>query len=147
MKLFRKILNGSLVVLNIFLALTAFAGGVGLLAGLNTPPVEQLNGSIFKDFTIPGLALFVLVGGGGLLAAILLIRKSKFSILFSIAAGMIIMFFEFVEVQAIGAPAGVAQTLQIFYYGLGTLIVCVSMGLWFIDLLTDPNQKNKAISI
>ena len=51
-----------LIVLAFFLALTAFAGGIGLLAGLNAPPVELLKGSPFSDYTIPGLSLFVLVG-------------------------------------------------------------------------------------
>ena len=134
MSLFRKTLYVTLVVLTIFLALTGFLGGIGLLADLNAPPVEQLQGSIFKDFTIPGLALFFVVGGSALVATILLIRKSRFALLFSATAGIIIMFFEFVEVLIIGSPVGVARTLQIFYFGLGTLIEIVSLGSWFLDL-------------
>jgi hypothetical protein len=134
MKLFRKILHGCLILLTAFLAITGFLGGVGLLAKLNAPPLEQLNGTIFTDWTIPGLSLFVIVGGSALIAAILLFRKSKYAGLFSATAGIIIMFFEFVEVLVIGSPAGIARTLQIFYFGLGTVIEIVSMGLWFIDL-------------
>jgi hypothetical protein len=63
-----------------------------------------------------------------------LIRKSEFAILFATTAGVIIMFFEFVEILAIGSPAGIARTLQIFYFGLGTAIVVASMGTWFLDL-------------
>jgi hypothetical protein len=136
MKQIRKILNVALIILTIFLALTSILGGIALLAGLNAPPVSQLEGTMFKDWTIPGLSLLLIVGGSALFAAILLLRKSKFAILISAAAGIIIMFFEFVEVMVIGSPAGVARTLQIFYFGLGTLIVIVSMGIWFIDLST-----------
>ena len=134
MKYFRKTLYVALIVLTIFLALTALAGGIQLLEGTYAPSVDMLSGSLFKDYTIPGLALGLIVGGSAIFAAVLLIRKSKYSILFATTAGVIIMFFEFVEVLAIGSPVGVARTLQIFYYGLGTVIVVVSMGTWFLDL-------------
>jgi hypothetical protein len=141
MKQVKKVTYVILAFLTAFLSLTGFAGGIGLLAGLNTPPVEMLNGSFFKNFTIPGLSLFGLVGGSALLAALLLIRKSKFAVLFALVSGFIIIFFEFVEVLVIGSPPGVAQTLQFFYFGLGTLIAIVSIGIWFIDLLSEPNLK------
>ena len=134
MKPFEKLLHVILIVLTVFLALTGFLGGIGLLADLNAPPLEQLQGSIFKDFTIPGLSLFLFVGGSALFAAILLIRKNKFDILFAATAGIIIMFFEFVEVLIIGSPAGVARNLQIFYFGLGTSIVVAAMGAWFLNI-------------
>ena len=134
MKLFQKSLYVVLIVLTIFLALTAVAGCVQLVEGTYAPPVEMINGSIFKDFTIPSLALGLIVGGSAIFATVLLIRKSKFSILFATTAGIIIMFFEFVEVMIIGSPAGIARTLQIFYFGLGTAITIASMGTWFLDL-------------
>jgi hypothetical protein len=132
-----KILRITLTVLTAFLALTAMLGGLALIANLNAPPLEQLQGSIFPSFTIPGLALFLLVGGGGLLAAILLIRKSLYATLSATTAGFLIMFFEFVEVLVIGSPAGVARTLQIFYFGLGTVIVILSLLTWFLQLQID----------
>lgn len=135
-----KILRIILIILTGFLALTAMLGGIGLVARLNAPPVEQLQGSIFKSFTIPGLALFFLVGGGALFATILLVRKSRFAILAAMAAGFIIMFFEFVEVLVIGSPPGIARTLQIFYYGLGTIVVAMSMLTWFLQLLADKRN-------
>jgi hypothetical protein len=140
MRLLRKTLNVVLIVLTFFLALTAVAGGIALLTGLNTPPVAMLQGSPFRDYTIPGLALTVIVGGSGLFAAILLLRKSKYATLFAATAGIIIMFFEFVEALIIGSPAGVARTLQIFYFGLGTLIVITALGLWFLDLRAEPSK-------
>jgi hypothetical protein len=134
MKLFEKTLYIILIILNIFLALSAIAGCIQLLEGTYAPPVDVLKGSIFKDFTIPGLALGLIVGGSALFATILLFRKSKFSILFSTTAGIIIMFFEFVEVLAIGSPPGGALELQILYFGTGIAIVVASMGTWFLNL-------------
>ena len=122
-----------LIVLTIFLALSAVAGGIQLLEGTYAPPIEMLNG-FFKDYAIPGLALGLIVGGSATFAAFLLIRKSPFATLFAATAGIIIMFFEFDEVLVIGSPVGMARNLQIFYFGLGTLIVIFSMAAWFLEL-------------
>lgn len=134
MALLRKILYSTLSILTGFLALTGFAGGLGLIFNWNAPPVEQLGNSVFTSYTVPGLALFLLVGGGALFATILLIRRNKYGLLFANTAGIIILFFEFVEVLVIGSPAGVARALQIFYFGVGTLITIFATGVWFIDL-------------
>jgi len=141
MKLATKSIHVLLIVLNIFLALTAFGGGIQLLIGFYIPPVEMLNGSPFKDFTIPGLALGIIVGGSAFFAAILLIRKNKFSILASVAAGLVIMFFEFVEALIIGSPAGPARFMQILYFGMGTVIASASLGQWFFELLSNQSSS------
>ena len=136
MNLLTKSIRVLLIVLTLFLSLAAFEGGVQLLIGFYTPPVEMLNGSIFKDFTIPGLALGIIVGGSALFTAILLIRKNKFSLPASVATGVIIMFFEFVEMLAIGSPAGPARFMQILFFGMGTVIIAASIGSWFVQLQT-----------
>lgn len=136
MNLLTKPIRVLLIVLTFFLSLAAFEGGIQLLIGFYTPPVEMLNGSIFKDFTIPGLALGIIVGGSALFTAILLLRKNKFSLLASVTTGVIIMFFEFVEMLAIGSPAGPARFMQIFFFGMGTVIIVASMGAWFIQIQT-----------
>jgi hypothetical protein len=138
MKLATKSIRILLIVLNFFLALTAFGGGIQLLVGFYVPPVEMLNG-IFKDFTLPGLALGIIVGGSALFAALLSIRKNKFSALASVAAGLIIMFFEFVEMLVIGSPAGPARFMQIMYFGMGTVIILSSMAAWFFELQRQTN--------
>ena len=134
MKRFRNALHVILIVLTAFLALTAIPGGVALIANFYAPPADMLAGSMFKDFTIPGLSLTFIVGGSALFAAFLLFRKNKYDIIFSATAGIIIMFFEFVEMLVIGSPAGPARFMQIWYFGLGTAIVIAAMGTWFLDL-------------
>jgi hypothetical protein len=136
MNRFRKVLYAILIVLNIFLALAAILGGTGILAGVNVPSVEVLKGSIFRGYFIPGRALLVIVGGSASLATILLMRKNKYTILSSTVAAIIIMCFEFVEAIVIGSPPGVAQFLQLFYFGLGTVIASIAMGVGGIELLS-----------
>ena len=132
-----KSIRTLLIVSTIFLALSAFAGCIQLLEGTYAPPVDLLTGSPFDSYVIPGLVLGLIVGGSAFFATVLLIRNSRFALLASIAAGLIIMFFEFVEVLVIGSPAGPAFALQVFYFGLGVLIVVVSLGQWFLGLSAD----------
>lgn len=141
MSLLRKTIYTILVVMILSLALTTALGGIALAANIIKMPVSLLLGSPFIDYTIPGLALALLVGGSALFAGVLLLRKSKFALLFANTAGVMIMFFEFVEVLVIGSPVGIARTLQILYFGLGTLIVIASMGIWFLDLAAEPGAQ------
>jgi hypothetical protein len=143
MRKIRKIINVSLIVLTGFLSLTSISGGIALLTGFYAPPVSQLEGTIFKSFLIPGIALSVIVGGSSFFAAMLLIYKNRFSSLISTVTGIVIMFFEFIEVLMIGSPHGAARTLQIFYFSLGTIIAIFSIFVWFIDIYLNINSGKK----
>ena len=134
MKLIRTIIRWALIILSIFLALSAIGGGIALVVGFNTPPVADLAGSPFSDYTIPGLALLVVVGGSAVLTAILLIRRHRFATLAALVAGLIIMVFEFVEVLAIGSPPGAAQVMQIIYFVVGVKMAGLAAVVWFLDL-------------
>lgn len=123
-----------LILLSIFLALTAIPGGFCLLTGIAAPPVDELKGSIFTDYTIPGLALMIIVGGSAIVAAVLLIRKHKYALFYSAIVGLIIMTFEFIEVLAIGSPTGAGLVMQIIYFVLGVVMVKCPLIILFIDL-------------
>jgi hypothetical protein len=131
----RKILRILLIVLTGFLGIPAILGGIALMRNLYAPPVDMLQGSPFTSFFLPGLALSVIVGGSALTAMILLIRWHPFGVLVALTSGIIIMFFEFIEVMVIGMPAGVSQFMQVFYFMLGTLICVVSVSILGIDQL------------
>jgi hypothetical protein len=135
-----KIVNVSLIILTGFLSITGALGGIALMANFYAPPTELLQGSVFNNFFIPGLALSIIVGGSALSATVHQLRKRKFANLFTTAAGVIIMFFEFVEVMIIGSPEGPARFMQIFYFGLGTLIVMAALGIRFLDLIASPRN-------
>ena len=128
----KTLLRILLFLLNGFLALTAIGGGIGLLADLNAPPVSSLAGSPFRDFTIPGLALLVVVGGTAVFATLLTARKHALAVYASVVTGAVIVVFEIVEVLAIGSPPGIARTLQIFYFSLGGLILALSFVDWVV---------------
>ncbi len=134
MKLFRSILYRILPFLTGLMALSAIGGGIALLFNLYAPPVAMLSRSIFSDYTVPGLSLLLLVGGSAVFAMVLLIRNSRYALLFSTTSGIVMLFFEFVEVVVIGSPVGPALVMQLFYAGLGTLITVFALGVWFLDI-------------
>jgi len=134
MQLRRKTLYTTLIILNIFLAFTAIPGGFCLLTGIAAPPVEELKGSVFTDYTIPGLVLMIIVGGSALFASILLMRKNTYAILCSAFVGLIIMTFEFVEVLAIGSPTGAGLVMQIIYFVLGIALVNCALFVLYLDM-------------
>lgn len=134
MQLLRKTLYTSLIILNIFLALTAIPGGFCLLTGIAVPPIEELRGSIFTDYTLPGLALMLIVGGSALIAAVMLIRKHNYALHYSAIVGLIIMAFEFIEVLAIGSPTGAGLVMQIIYFLLGTIMILVVLSLLHLEV-------------
>jgi hypothetical protein len=140
MKTLANFLRILLVIFTVLLAVAAIPGGIMLMVNFFAPPVEQLQGSLFKDFTIPGMALAVIVGGSAVLALIFLIKKSRFGPMLAATSGVIIMFFEFVEVLVIGSPAGAAQIMQIAFFGLGTLLMIASLGTWFLELAAKPQK-------
>ncbi|HUL54165.1 MAG TPA: hypothetical protein VLT83_12215 [Opitutaceae bacterium] len=117
----------SAIVLNVFLAITAVGGGLGLLTGANAPPVAALGRSPFKSYLIPGLALVILVGGSAAIAATLLVRRHRFARPATLVSAAAIILFEAVEIAAIGSPAGLARNLQILYLATGGLIGALAL--------------------
>ncbi len=143
MNRFLAVLRGAMVLLTGFLALSAIPGGIMLLAGVYAPPVQQLEGTVFSSFLVPGLALLVIVGGGALLALVLLMRRSRLAPVAAGLSGLFVMVFEFVEVLAIGSPPGPAFVMQVLYFGIGSALVCLA--LLFLrcgnDVHTAPEQR------
>lgn len=129
MSTLQKTLRVLLVTLVAFLAITAIPGGLALLLGINAPPVGMLQGSPFADFTIPGLTLMVVVGGSAAIATYLLVRRRGIGFFAAGLAGAVVMAFEFVQVLAIGSPAGPARVMQILYFFLGLTLVVASLVL------------------
>jgi hypothetical protein len=124
-----RVLRWVLIGLSGFLALTAIAGGIGLLSGAVAPPLEELAGSVFPDYTVPGLALMLVVGGLAAAATVLLLRRHRLAWAAAASAGAAIIGFEVVEVLVFGSPLGIARNLQVFYLGLGALLV--ALALWY----------------
>jgi hypothetical protein len=104
------------VALSAFNALSALAGGIGILLtdGLGMPP-SLLNGSPFISFTVPGIVLLTVVGGTQAVSLWLLLAKSESALLWTAVAGAGMVIWIFVET---GIIAGTSW-LQVLYFVTG----------------------------
>lgn len=131
-----------LTVLVTFLWITAIPGGLALLVGFYAPPTSMLEGSVFSDFTIPGLTLMVLVGGTAAAATFLLARGSRFALTGVSLSGIVVMAFEFFQVLVIGSPAGPSRVMQLLYFFLGLSLVAISLAVRLLELTARPGPPS-----
>ncbi|MDQ7817897.1 MAG: hypothetical protein RDU14_12800 [Melioribacteraceae bacterium] len=94
---FQNFIRYTLGILLLFAALNAFGGGYYGMAGAEGVPTEWLEGSPFSDYFIPGLILFVVVGGSFLFASIAVI--AKLSIARAAVICSVIVVFVWLSVQ------------------------------------------------
>ncbi len=119
----------SLFVLQTFVALTALDGALFVVPGL---PLEWLESGPFADYTLPAMALGLLVGGTAVAALIALLIRPELAGLASVSAGIVVVVFELVEIAVVGfAPKGGSLDeplawLQALYLAVG--IVEVGLG-------------------
>lgn len=111
-----------------FIALTAIGGGIALLVGAEGGrfPLEWLQGSIFKDYTMPALLLAVVVGGTSLAACIAVIRKARLSRWLLWLAGGAMMGFIIGEILILKQVPPGPTPIEIFYFALGLLVFLFS---------------------
>jgi len=132
-----KFVRFTLVVVEAFVGIWAVIGGVGLVTGaipLIQFPLSLLQGTLFSDFTIPGLALGILIGGSSLFAAAAILTRREVGVLASALAGLFTMGFEVVEVVSVNSKWGdafpIALVQQITIFVLGLTIFGLAEYLW-----------------
>lgn len=128
----------ALVVVNLFAALSAFAGAVGLVVGYMQIPLGVLDTTPFTDFTIPALLLGVVVGGSALAAALValfgprtltLFGQWRFDAAVSAVAGCIMVGWMIIEVAMIGPGIWV----QAAYFVVGLVMIGLAVLLQWAE--------------
>jgi hypothetical protein len=125
--------------LNLFLGLTAVAGGVSLLTGWIKIPLSALAGSPFTNFTVPAILLTAVIGGTSLLAAWLVHLGLSLGVRVSAVAGGAIIIFEIVEWNIIGFA-----WLQALYIGIGVAILALAAWTQMEQLLDSVSPQAPA---
>ena len=129
----------ALAVIEACIGLGAIGGGIALLIGAMGQwlPVAFLQGTPFSDYSIPGLILTVVVGGGMLLAGATQFIAREWAMLLSAAMGLILIGWEIVEVAIIDryAQAVVPSTVvqQALFSVLGLVIIGLSAYVWMAE--------------
>ena len=117
----------AVVVADLFEAVSAIVGALGLVVGFMNIPVTVLRGTPFADFTIPALLLGFVVGGSALAAAaIAVFGPRRFDALASAVAGCITVGWLTVEIAMIG----LGSWAQVVWLLVGLLMVGLAGLLW-----------------
>ena len=90
--------------LEIFLGVGALYGGIELLTDADGFGLKKvwLDGTPFPDYTIPGLFLLVVIGGGMLAAAAITIAGAGWASLGAAGMGVMVLAFLAIETTVIG---------------------------------------------
>ena len=135
-----KVIRIVLLVIEAFVGLSALGGGIAILQGVVfgfVLPLAWLAGTPFSDYTIPGLALVIVVGGSALLAAATVFIEREWAVLVSVLAGLFMAGYEVVEVVSLDSKFGDALPtflgLQLVYSVLGLAVFGLAGFLWMKD--------------
>jgi hypothetical protein len=112
----------ALIAVTGFSALNAIAGGIGLVVNGLGIPEEDLAGTPFDRFTVPGLVLAVVVGGSMLTALVAVLQRAPRAGHVAMVAGAVMLGWIVVQVLMIsgGRPLQVAVALfSLATIGLG----------------------------
>jgi len=117
------------IVLEVFLAIGALGGGAALLLGPRGEtiplPLSALDASPFADYSVPGAILFLVIGIGPLVAAVLTWRRHRLAPLLACATGGALIVWVAVEIAIVGYSN--EPPLQALYLALGVVIVLVGV--------------------
>ena len=102
----------ALAVIEALISLGAISGGIAILTGVFDQwfPVAWLQGTPFSDYTIPGLILLIVVGGGMLLTAATQFIQHQWAVLLLTTMGFVMLGWITLEVSQIIKPI-YAQTV------------------------------------
>ncbi len=115
-KILSSITTVTLLVVTGFNALSAIAGGVGLLMpGSLGMPLSMIENSPFTSFFWPGIILLLVIGGSQVLAFVTLLRRTPGCLFWTAVAGFAMVIWIVVEV----AIMGTFVLLHGIYFGTG----------------------------
>lgn len=116
-------------VFQIMMALTAGAGGIGILGdptGVNMGfSPDQLKGTPFSDYMIPGLFLLLVIGLGQLTGGIVTFARYRYAGEIAMFLGALLIIWIVVQVLLIG----LASILQPAYFLFGVVEILLGRRL------------------
>ena len=132
----QKSIRIALAVIEAVVGLGAVGGGIAILTGAFDQwfSLAWLAGTPFSDYTVPGLVLLLVVGGGMLLGAATQHIQREWTVLLSAALGLMLLGWEAVEVAIIDRypqaviPSTIVQ--QVLFTVLGLVIFGLAGFLW-----------------
>lgn len=115
----------ALIVVSVFSALSAVAGGVAVIPNWIGLPPSMLDGSPFDSYVVPGLVLLLVVGGTQVVATVQLFMRRPSALLWAAVAGFAMIIWIVVETAIIRG----FSVLQGIYLGTGIAQVALVVAL------------------
>lgn len=116
----------ALVAVSGFSAVNAVAGGIGLLVNGLGVPREQLQGTPFDSFTVPGLLLAIVVGGSMAVAATSAWRKVSWAGIAAVVAGSVMLGW--IAIESLMITDGRPLQVSVAVLSLATIALGVALG-------------------
>ena len=91
-----------LAIVSGFVGVSAIGGGIYGMLGAKGTPLELLEGSIFSNYFIPSLILFLVIGGFSLLTMIMSLKGKKHARRIANLTGVIILIWIVFQLNIIG---------------------------------------------
>lgn len=102
MQINEKLIRYPLGVLHVLVSTNAFGGGYYGMMGAKDLPQDWLVGTPFKNYLIPSLFLFFVIGGSFLFTSIAVFRKFRTARLLSICCGLLLIAWLVIQISIIG---------------------------------------------
>lgn len=135
----------ALSVILFLIALSAFAGSIGLLTATDGSnlgfDLEMLEGSPFNDYLVPGLILGLVVGGSNLIGSVLLWQKHRFAHELAFAAGAVLFGWITVQVLIINDIV----FLHWLYWTFSLFTMSAAIRLWFLNNKIRPTGTSRRL--
>lgn len=97
-----KLIRYALGILLLFVAINAFGGGYYGMSGARNVPIEWLKKCPFQSYFIPGLTLFVVIGGTSLFAAVMVFKRLRYARITAFVSSIIILIWPSIQIAIIG---------------------------------------------
>ncbi len=139
-----KKVYGILFFLHIFVGIGAIFGGMMAILYPEGPagmPVDALNNSPFKDYLIPGIILFTVIGLGNIFSAITLHHKSRFQGYISSVFGWALVIWIIVQCIMLNSIVH----LHIIFFTIGLVQAVFAMIILFDKKLFPANIAFKLL--
>jgi len=114
---------GTLLLL---LALSAFGGGIFGMAGAPGMPAGLLHHSPFTGYHLPGLLLFVIIGGGSLVGAVAVLSRHRDADRIAEVAGVMLLGWLLAEELWLGYQSWLQPLTALA--GVVVLVLAVRLG-------------------
>ena len=133
--------------LQVFIGLTAIAGGFGLVSDPSGTkmniPLEWLSNSPFTNYFVPGLVLLIFNGVCSFLAGILTFLRNRYAGNLAVALGTFLVLFIVIEVWFVG----LRTLLQPLYFILGLIELMFGLKLRKLVLAVHSFPQEAATKI